>query len=157
MDYPVAEAALAKWVRERLVRFDPATRADGRANSGRGLENFVFRYTGSTCSNGGSAFEAHMYVCVDAAPPSDGGSCVVDAWIEFPPHTIESAARMCAARNGLFARLSEPAPFCGRPLEDVVQEKAPMNYAGCFCTQPMINEKWKQALSTVHYALTNGG
>ena len=52
-----------------------------------------------------------------------------------------------------FQKLGEPAGFTGRDLEDVILEEVPQNFAGCFCGRPHINQKWKIALSTIHYAM----
>lgn len=147
IQYPVAERAIRKWSAERLERIDDEN----------GQLHLLFRYRGSTCTNGGSPFEAHLHVRVGSwCAPQD--AVVESAWIEIPDNQRGPAGAMCAAvrDGGFFDRLAEPAEFSGSRLEEVILEDVPVNYAGCFCAPPMVNEKWKLALSTVHYALATG-
>ena len=37
---------------------------------------------------------------------------------------------------------------------EVLSEEMELNHAGCFCTIPMVNQKWRMALSTIHYSLS---
>ena len=67
---------------------------------------------------------------------------------------------MCAAPGQgvddaapFFDRLSAPAGFVGRPLDEVILEDVPENFAGCFCGRPHVNQKWRIALSTIHFTL----
>lgn len=141
MKYPVAEPALAKWIDTRL---DLLEQSDGEVH-------YRFRYSGSTCNNGGAPFEAHLHIRVER--PSQQ---VIGAWIEIPDSEKEGARKMCAAHGdgeALFQSLGEPAFFVGRTMEDVIGGDLSVNYAGCFCSSAMVNEKWLSALSTVHYAM----
>lgn len=142
--YPVAERVLKKWSGTQLER-RPVP----------GGEHFLFTYHGSTCNNGGTPFTAILHAVVV------GSAVIEQAWIEIPENEKEGAAEMCAAPGStvedaepFFRKLAEPAGFVGRDLESVILEEVPENFAGCFCGRPHINQKWKIALSTIHYALT---
>jgi hypothetical protein len=156
VEYPVAKSALAKWARERLDKLEE--RDEG--------SHFRFRYTGSTCTDGGARFEAHLHAVIDRS-----SFRVREAWIDFPDKTIEEARLMCAARgmsgpsldsasaehsSPFFERLAAPAPFSGADLEEEILKDVGVNYAGCFCAEPMVADKWNMALSTIHYVLTSG-
>lgn len=141
--YPVAERALKKWSVAQLER-RPIP----------GGEHFLFTYNGSSCNNGGTPFTAILHAHIN------GAAVIAQAWIEIPESEKEGAAEMCAAPGSsaedaepFFRKLAEPAGFVGRELEAVILEDVPENFAGCFCGRPHINQKWKIALSTIHYAL----
>jgi len=147
--YPVAERALKKWTKKQLER-EPAD---------NGSEHFKYIYHGSTCSNGGTPFTSILHAVIKV----DGGSGIVEqAWIEIPEGEKEAASEMCAAPGSgaedakpFFQKLGEQADFIGRDLEAVILEDVPLNFAGCFCGRPHVNQKWKIALSTIHYALNS--
>jgi hypothetical protein len=143
--YPVAVRALKKWSGSQLER---------RPSAG-GSDHFLFTYHGSTCNNGGTPFSAILHAVISES------AVIEQAWIEIPENEKESAAKMCTAPGSsaedaepFFSKLGEPADFVGRTLESVILEDVPQNFAGCFCGRPHINQKWKIALSTIHYALT---
>lgn len=152
MEYPVAERALAKWSTERLDEID-------RNDS---LLHLRFRYNGSTCTNGGTPFAAHLHVCLEHEPggrPSPPGDPIIkSAWIEIPDEHRTAASEMCAAIRpvGFLDHLAEKADITGTTLAEALRADVPVDYAGCFCAAPMVNEKWKLALSTIHYALAKG-
>lgn len=146
MDYPIANRALSKWSASKLVR-----------GSGEKGELFSFSYEGSSCNNGGTAFKAVLHVELSG---SGFRRIIEKAWIEIPEDEKEAASAMCAAPGSgaeeaepFFRKLSAQANFVGRDLETVILEKVPENFAGCFCGQPHVNQKWKIVLSTIHYAL----
>ncbi|MCK5735484.1 MAG: hypothetical protein KAH21_03355 [Spirochaetaceae bacterium] len=147
--YPVAERALKKWAKKQLER-EPAE---------NGLEHFSYIYHGSTCNNGGTPFTAVLHAVIK---DSDGLVIIEKAWIEIPEDEKEAASEMCAAPGSgaedampFFQKLGEPADFIGRDLESVILEDVPQNFAGCFCGRSHINQKWKIALSTIHYFLNS--
>jgi hypothetical protein len=147
--YPVAERALKKWTKKQLER-EPAD---------NGSEHFRYLYHGSTCNNGGIPFDAVLHAVIRV---EDGSGVIEEAWIEIPDDHKESAAQMCAAPGKtaeeampFFRKLEEPADFIGKDLESVILEDVQQNFAGCFCGRPHINQKWKIALSTIHYALAS--
>ena len=122
-----------------------------------GARGFTFVYEGSTCNNGGTPYTALMHVVVS---DSEDGWRIEDARIEIPEDQKEAASEMCAApgtggeeASPFFDRLSAPAGFVGRLLEEVILEDVPENFAGCFCGRPHVNQKWKIALSTIHFVL----
>jgi len=147
--YPVAERALKKWTKKQLER----------QASGDGKEHFKYIYHGSTCNNGGVPFTAVLHAVIRG----DASSGIIEeAWIEIPQEEREAASQMCAAPGSsaeearpFFDKLEAPADFIGRELESVILEEVPQNFAGCFCGRPHVNQKWKIALSTIHYALSS--
>jgi hypothetical protein len=146
---PVSTRALEKWSRERLEK----TGETG------GRRSYRYRYSGSTCTDGGTPFEAYMNVELSGLAEQ---TTVEKAWIDFREKEKESAARMCAASGGpsrsqqFFEKLAENHDIAGRRLEDIITEKVSVNYAGCFCAPAMVRDKWNQALSTVHWYELNG-
>jgi hypothetical protein len=148
--YPVARKALAKWATEKLERVD----------SGDGAVHFRFRYNGSTCNNGGVPYTAFLNARI-RADGADGRWTIDRAWIEVPEDERPKAALMCAApgddagRVRFFADLEAPQEFSGYPLEEVIARETPENFAGCLCGKAHVNQKWKMALSAMHYALAN--
>ena len=156
MEYPVASRTLQKWSATRLNKV-PAGRIPKACPPGS--LGYTYVYEGSTCNNGGTAYTALLHVVVSE---SDGGWRIEDARIEIPEDRKEAASEMCAAPGkgpeeaaSFFERLSKPAVFVGRSLEEVIRENMPENFAGCFCGRAQVNQKWKIALSTVHFALTS--
>jgi len=146
--YPVAERALKKWRTANLVH----------QVSEDGENHFIFRYEGSTCNNGGVPYRALLHAVISGAGES---AKVEQAWIEIPEEDRDAAALMCASGGtdaesaaGFFERLAEQADFVGESLEGVISKDVPQNFAGCFCGRPHIAQKWKIALSTMHYALS---
>lgn len=147
--YPFAHRALKKWRDQQLKR---EAAADG-------MEHFMFTYQGSTCCNGGTPFTAVLHIFLSGFE-SASSAVVEKAWIEIPDDQREAASRMCSspghtASEGrlFFDELARNAEFAGENLETVILREVPENFAGCFCGRPHINQKWKAALSTVHFAL----
>lgn len=144
IDYPVSLRALQKWDAERLEFI----------SENDGIRHYRFTYNGSTCTGGGTPFSAFLHVQVRG---SGKGRIIEHAWIEVPESERGSAAEMCAARSHIegpdafIDSLARPAAFRGRTLEDVILENKPVNYAGCFCSPPMVRDKWNMALSAVHF------
>ena len=142
MNYPVAERALKKWNNERLETL----------SSDEGVSCYRFHYEGSTCRNGGQSFNAFFHIEIDDS------TTVRKAWIEIPKESETAACQMCVSPSkepdkarDFLGRLAKDADFTGRKLEDVILEDQDLNYAGCLCHKPMIDQKWKMVLSTVHY------
>lgn len=142
--YPVSKRALEKWSKERLELLE---KSDEK-------RLYRFRYSGSTCTNGGTPFEAHMNVEILGAADQ---ATIKKAWIEFPEEERESAARMCTASGGtdqaqrFFGKLTESHDISGRRVEEVITEDVQVNHAGCFCAPAMVRDKWNQVLSTIHW------
>ena len=144
--YPVAVRALEKWANNNLEK----GLEDGNSH-------YVFLYTGSTCTNGGTPFEARLHAVISGGNESP---VIEKAWIEIPEDQQGPASGMCAIKGAnsekagmFFNRLAQPADFSGRDLESVVLEEKSMNFAGCFCNRSHVNQKWQMALSTIHFDL----
>ena len=141
--YPVSTRALEKWRHNNLEPLD-LTGA---------VHHYRFLFSGSTCNNGGTPFQAYLHILVDA---SKTDPVVQNAWVAIPQDQLEGAREMCEYRtvgDAFITSLAEPPGFCGRSLTEIISESVELNHAGCFCTQPMINQKWRMALSTVHFAI----
>lgn len=138
MNYPVSERALEKWSQQQLEQVDDST--------------WRFEYHGSTCSNGGDAFDAWLLVQLE-------GDAIARAWVEIPEESKVAASKMCAAKSSpdaFIAQLAKSvASLEGKTIETVLAEDEPTNPAGCFCTGQMVRHKWNLALSTIHYHLAN--
>ena len=141
--YPVAVRALEKWKNNNLELVE----------STDGSIHFRFSFNGSTCNNGGTPFKAYMHAVLNS---SKSDPHVRKAWIEIPEEEFENAREMCGFRQRGDEFLNALAQFRqmeGRAIGDILAEELDLNHAGCFCTEPMVNQKWRMALSTMHYAL----
>ena len=146
LKYPLSARALDKWARSDL-----SCAAD--ANGGR---HYQFRFLGSTCTDGGSAFHANFHVVLS---PSPQGAVIEAAWIDLPlDDGNPGAAQMCVfqtQRDLFLAELSRPPAFCGGTLEAAIERQVELDYAGCLCFDQMLNHKWRNVLCTIHYALAS--
>jgi hypothetical protein len=146
MEYAIHGRALEKWSRERLELLE-------ETESGR---HYRFRYDGSTCNDGGTPYTAWLHLRL-----SGKAACarIDEAWIEIPAGEREAASAMCAAGSdpGFLDTLCRPAAFTGSGLEEALEQGGAVNHAGCFCTPAMLWEKWRQALSTVHWRENGAG
>lgn len=143
--YPVAIRALQKWEKNNL---DVVGQVNGTAH-------YRFSFNGSTCNNGGTPFKAFLHTELDVTKTEP---TVRRAWIEIPEDQMESAGEMCSYRSGAEKFLESLADFpkmSGKSIADILSEEVDLNHAGCFCTVPMVNQKWRMALSTIHYAMNN--
>jgi hypothetical protein len=143
INYPVAVRALEKWKNNNLDILD-------RSN---GAVHFRFRFTGSTCNNGGTPFNAFLHAVFNS---SEMDPHVSKAWIEIPEDQMENVGEMCGFKQQgeeFLAKLSDFEKMRGRSVSEILGQTIDLNHAGCFCTEPMINQKWRMALSTMYYAL----
>ena len=154
MEYSVALRTLKKWSADRLERYEPGS------GFSAGSEGYTYRYEGSTCNNGGTPYTALLHVVISGVGPL---RIVEDARIEIPEDQKEAASQMCAApgtgaadAEPFFSKLAAPADIVGRELSEIISEEVHENFAGCFCGPPQINQKWKTALSTIHYSVFEG-
>lgn len=161
IEYAVPVRALDKWARAD-VTCEPGEDAEAdRADTGRAVANHSvwqcrYRYAGSTCNDGGKAFVAIFHVTLRPGPSR---LIVQNAWVELPLDNNPGAAEMCAymtQREPFLRELREPASFCGMTPEAAILRPVELDYAGCLCYAPMLNHKWRNALSAIHYALLNG-
>jgi len=146
MEYPVAERALKKWAAEKLESLD----------SEENREHYRFLYEGSTCNNGGAPFQSFFHVRIGK------DQTIEQAWIDIPADQEEAACLMCASPSHKPEEAREfidgfrrDADCTGMTLEAAIQEEQALNFAGCLCYKAMVHQKWKMALSTIHYALTH--
>lgn len=146
MKYPVAERALKKWQSERLEKLE----------TGDTSVHYRFEFIGSTCNNGGTEFKAHLHAHISE------DNIIEKAWIEIPEEEQEGAALMCASPSkdplkakSFFDAFKEDAEFTGSALEETILAEVPLNHAGCLCYPAIVNQKWKMALSTMHFDLNS--
>ncbi len=141
--YTVARRALGKWAQQRL-RLDH--RADGTIAA-------TFRFEGSTCSNMGHPLAFDYRVTL--APAADGHR-ILDTTCEPAPgdtgHTQQCAYLRDA--EGTMARIAEPPPVVGQPLDAILSWQRETRQSGCYCDATSRAHKWGLALETLHYALS---
>ena len=143
IEYAIPVKALSKW-----MRFNLGCMADPD-----GSFHYTFQLMGSTCSNGGIPINATLHAIVRDQP---AGAIVENAWIEIPTED-RGLKNMCeyVQRGADFvAQLRRSPDFCGQSLEAILSRPLAINPAGCFCKPPQANHKWRQMLSTIHYALS---
>ncbi len=143
ISYPVCIRALEKWRNNNLEVVD---RSDNQVH-------FRFLFNGSTCSNGGTPFKAFLHALLNSSMSEPR---VKKAWIEIPTNEMENAQEMCGFKqNGekFLHRLSGFDTMEGRAVSDILADEPELNHAGCFCSEAMLNQKWRMALSTMYYAL----
>ena len=143
ISYPVAVRALEKWKNNNLKIVD-------RSES---VIHFRFLFNGNTCSNGGTPIKVYLHAVLNS---SETDPHIVKAWIEIPENEMENAMEMCGFKKDgdeFLRKLSRFESMEGRAVREILNDESEINHAGCFCTNPMINQKWRMALSTMHYAL----
>lgn len=148
VQYAIPARALDKW-----ARADVTCQPIGQAGD---AWHCRYHYAGSTCNDGGVAFVATFHVVLRRA--SDA-LMIENAWVELPLDNNPGAVEMCAyttRREPFLRELREPQSFCGMTLEAAILRPLELDFAGCLCYAPMLNHKWRNALSTIHYALLNG-
>ena len=141
--YPVDLRAIEKWKSNNLEELE----------SPHGVKHFRFLFNGSTCNNGGTPFIAYLHTHIDAMGDEPR---VKKAWIEIPDDQIDYAKEMCTFRNSgekFLDSLADFPIFKDREISEILSQDDDLNHAGCFCTVPMTNQKWRMALSTIHFAL----
>ncbi len=137
-DYPVG--ALRSWRNENLS-------VESLSSDRR---EYRFRYTGSTCRDGGTPFDAELRVVLHAE-----STTIERAWVEFPDPQQAGVVKMCAYDSGrLPEALARPAPITGMTLAAALAQQGPVDYAGCLCYEPMRKDKWNMVLATIAYTLT---
>ncbi len=141
--YPVAVRALEKWKNNYLELVERSAE----------VIHFRFLFNGSTCSNGGTPFTAYLHAELNS---SELDPHVRKAWIEIPQNEIENVREMCGFRQSgeeFLDKLENFQVLEGKAVRDILAEEPELNHAGCFCTEAMINQKWRMALSTMYYAI----
>ncbi len=120
------------------------------------IYRFRFTYRGSTCRNGGQEFFVYFHVLL-----KDTGKYLLikDGWIDTEKEELTRTDCMCSfgpSAKTMPERMSIETAFLGKPLSSALQQKLPLNYAGCICDEPKRNQKWFIVLSSIHYAITKG-
>ena len=69
---------------------------------------------------------------------------------------MENVKEMCGFKqqgDDFLEKMSDFEKMRGRVVSEILAEETKPNHAGCFCTEPMTNQKWRMALSTMYYTL----
>lgn len=142
LDYAIPVSALARWSQTSLS-------LEPMADGGR---HYRFRFAGSTCVGGGLPIHATLHALLRAHAR---GIVMENGWIEIGAEDagLRETCGYHADREQLIESLLRPPDFCGKTLEEILTAPMPVNPAGCFCTRAMLNHKWRQMLSTIHYTL----
>ena len=142
VDYDINPNALEKWVTQFL---------DCRKENNNCF-HFSYLYLGSTCNNGGINFQAVLNVVLKIR---SSDLVIKNARIDFPDKYLPQAKEQCEfLKTGVkfFEELKKPPAFVGQKVEDVLAAIKNVIPSGCFCTQPMRDHKWRNALSAIHFA-----
>ena len=119
-----------------------------------GSYDFLFRYEGSSCRNGGKAFPAEIRVCL--SPADDGDWRIKDFAIIVPPAGREGWEATCIfgeIGKDSVRRMGTSVPFRGQSLDEVLASDVALNHAGCFCSPAHVNHKALLALWTIKWWL----
>jgi hypothetical protein len=137
--YAIGEAALRRWVTQRL-------RSDARADGGI---VYSFTLSGSTCN--GVPLEALMTVTLDAAGR-------IEAAAARPAAGDAGCGAMCAA-HGDGCRFLGDLGGCDAAVGLTLDEAAFQDWhaepSGCFCTAGNRRHKWRNVFQALHYAATH--
>jgi hypothetical protein len=138
-DYAIAEAALRRWVADRLRRHPRAD--DGVV--------YTFLLSGSTCNN--VPLDAVMTVAVDAQGR-------IEAATSAPAPADRGCGATCAADGDGRAFLAL-AGRCDEVVGLTLAEAAFRNWepepSGCFCSAGNRRHKWRNVFQALHYAATH--
>lgn len=140
--YTVARRALGKWADQRLQL---EHQDDGRIVA-------TFRFEGSTCSNMGQPLAFDYRVTLAAAAD---GHRILDTACEPAPGDFGHAQQCAWLRDpdATRARIAEPPPVVGQPLDSILTWQRENRQSGCYCDASSRAHKWGLALETLHYAL----
>ncbi len=141
--YAFPERALTRWREKRLsLTINPG-----------GIIQAVFRTDGSTCTNMGIPL-VFVYR-VSLQKEADEEYRITDVSCA-PAEENQGYQSMCAYLSGpdrFMTELKEYRPLVGKSLSEAVSWSVPTSPAGCLCTRPSQNHKWRIVLQTIHYAL----
>jgi len=142
--YAVPKKALQKWVKHCLTLVE---QPDGSIVAG-------FIYTGSTCSNLGHPLRALM--TVKLSTKDESGQRRITSTGCTPSGNDLGVTRMCACLESPDRFLEKLNAYC--PLEDMDLESAirwapSLEMAGCLCSEPSRNHKWRNVIQAIHFAL----
>lgn len=143
--YAFPERTLARWQEKRLSL---------TALSG-GKVQAMFRTDGSTCTNMGVPLQFIYQVSLQREENSEYRITDVSC---CPAEESTGYQSMCAYLGNpdrFMAELEDYRPLVGRPLSEAIGWKVSTSPAGCLCTRPSQDHKWRIVLQTVHYALQN--
>ncbi len=141
--YAFPERTLDRW-REKRLSFNAF--ASGKIEA-------TFRIDGSTCTNMGTplAFEYRVSLRREA----DAGYRIL-AVSCAPVENEKGYQAMCAYLDNperFMAGIKEYRPLVGQLLSEAVTWEVSTSPAGCLCTRPSQDHKWRIVLQTIHYAL----
>ncbi len=144
--YAFPERTLVRWQEKRLA----LTALPG------GKVQATFQVDGSTCTNMGVPLRFVYQVLLQIEENSEYR--IMDASCR-PVEEDRGYQSMCAYLGNpdrFMAELEDYRPLVGRPLSEAVHWNVSTSPAGCLCTRPSQDHKWRIVLQTIHYALHNG-
>lgn len=137
----VDDKALEKWAANDLE----ATAEPG------GSYRFVFRFVGSSCTNGGNEFPARISIRLN--PGTNDQWLISDLAMDVPREHAGWLATCIHGSSRVVApeKLTTSFPIAGLTLSDAIRADLPTNNARCLCTSIHVNHKVLLALSTVKW------
>lgn len=140
--YAFPVKALNRWA-ENLLTIQPQDRGEILS---------VFRYEGSTCSDGGIPL-TYLYE-IKLSSEADGYR-ILDTCCR-PDESNSGYKKTCSYIQNAdrsMAIISNFQPCIGILLSQILEWRPRTEPAGCLCNQANRNHKWKIALQTVHYKI----
>ena len=141
--YAFPQKALTRWQEKRL----------SITAVGRGKIQATFRIDGSTCTNMGTPLAFVYRVCLE----HEGNAGYRITSVSCAPAEEELGYQsMCAYLDNperFMEGIANHQPLAGQLLHDAVTWEAATSPAGCLCTRPSQDHKWRIVLQTIHYAL----
>ena len=140
--YAFPERTLARWKDKRLKL----------VAQGEGKIEATFHADGSTCTNMGIPLAFVFRVSLQ----KKGADYEIAEVSCSPSEESQGYQSMCAYLNNpdrFMANLDEYRPLVGKPLSDALTWDASISPAGCLCTRPSQDHKWRIVFQTIHFAL----
>jgi hypothetical protein len=143
--YALPRRALEKWAREHVtIIFRPDDSVAAQ-----------FRFTGSTCSNLGHPIK--MIFSFILSPRLGSDRTILDSNCRPAPDD-SGCPRMCSmleSPESFQTALEYYAPLTGKTLSEALAWNPDLSVAGCLCHRSDQNHKWRNAIQTVHFALSS--
>ena len=139
----ISKRALAKWAERDLT-----------VERNNGTLECRFVYEGSTCNDGGDAFESVIHTQLEK---NGDGWRIMGAEIEIDPE-LPAWESMCTFRGRPVSErvvTLDGCPAVGMDLDEFINGDWPVNNAGCYCRNTHVNHKMLLAMQTLRHWLEN--
>lgn len=140
--YAYPKRTLVRWKEKRLTLL---AQADGKLEA-------TFQADGSTCTNMGTPLIFVFRVSLQ----KKGDDYEITEVSCTPAENHKGYQSMCAYLSNpdrFMTNLDEYRPLVGKPLSDALTWDASISPAGCLCTRPSQDHKWRIVFQTIHFAL----